>query len=355
MPTRISTPTEQNTDEMQPYSPSFLDRFMRFIQRLPTPYWLTYLLLFILQSVINHVLAWMDGWLPAFTFHGTMLLFPLWQWGTLAAVTYLNMTSDATLSSFSPLLDSDDDALKKIKYEFTTMPTRGVILSGVTWILAYLLLNYLTYDAFYVGYGLGNSLRMFIFLEGLIGYSTGSVIYYHSIRQLWLVNGTVKMVKQFNLFHLDPVHAFSRLTSRTGISWMFLLGLTLLLFPLDLARGPILALLGFQVVLALAAFVLPLRFVNYHLVSEKRRLLAELNQQIGWTVERLHHSLDQNEVDEAAQLGNALMGLNTEREILMDISTWPWRTGTMTAFLSAIVLPIVLLLLQIVIQKWLGG
>ena len=136
---------------------------------------------------------------------------------------------------------------------------------------------------------------------------------------------------------------------------MLMLGLTLLMFPLDLAKGLMLAILGFQVVLALAAFTLPLKFVNRHLVSEKRRLLAELNKHIEATVERLHQALHQNKVDDAAQLGNALMGLNTEREILASISTWPWRTGTLTAFLSAIVLPIALLLLQIVIQKWLGG
>jgi hypothetical protein len=88
---------------------------------------------------------------------------------------------------------------------------------------------------------------------------------------------------------------------------------------------------------------------------EKRRLLGELNQQIELTVKRLHHSLDNDELDDAAQIANALMGLNSEREILMSISTWPWRTGTLTAFLSAIFLPIVLLLIQIVIQKWLGG
>jgi hypothetical protein len=343
------------TADMVHYRPSFIDRFMSFIQRLPIPFWLTYLLLFVLESLINHVLGWVDGWLPAFSFNAIMLIFPLWQWGTLAIITYLNKTSQATISSFSSLLDSDDDALNKTKYEFTTMPTRGVILSGITWIFIYLLLSQLAYDAFYIQYGLGKALQVFIFLEGLIGYSTGSVFYYHSLRQLWLVNRTVKMVKRFNLFHLDPVYAFSRLTSRTGISWMLMLGLTLLMFPLDLAKGFMLAILGFQVVMALAAFTLPLRFVNRHLVSEKRRLMADLNQQIEATVEHLHHALHQNKVDDAAQLGNALMGLNTEREILANISTWPWRTATLTAFLSAIVFPIVLLLIQIVIQKWLGG
>ena len=346
---------QKNTNEMPPYPPSFIDRFMRFIQRLPIPCWLTYLLLFILGSAINHAVAWIDGPLPVFTFNRLLLVFPLWQWGTLAAVTYLNTTSETILPSFRELLEIDDDTLEKLKYQFTTLPTQGVILSGGMWIFAYLMLTYLSYDAIYVGYGYGNIFKVFIFLEGLISYSTGSVIYYQSIRQLWLVSRAVKMIKRFNLFRLGPVYAFSRLTSQTGISWMFLLGLTLLLFPLDLAKGLTLIILGIQVAIALAAFLLPLRFVYYHLVLEKRRLLGELNLQIEATVRRLHHSLDKEEVDGASQVGNALMGLNSEREILMNISTWPWLTGTLTAFLSAVFLPIVLLLIQIVIQKWLGG
>ncbi len=100
--------TQKNTIEMPPYPPSFLDRFMRFIQRLPIPYWWTYLILFILQGVINLVLAWIDGWLPVFKFNAIMLTFPLWQWGTLAIMTYLNTISEATLSSYRPLLNVDD-------------------------------------------------------------------------------------------------------------------------------------------------------------------------------------------------------------------------------------------------------
>lgn len=345
---------QKDTNEMPLYPPSFIDRFMRFIQRLPIPYWLTYFLLFILGSVVNHVLAWIDGWLPVFTFNKLLLVIPLWQWGTLAAITYLNITSETLLPSVRELLDIDDETLGKMKYELTTLPTRGVILNGIMWIFAYLMLTYLTYDAIYVQNGFNNLFKVFIFLEGLISFSTGSVIYYHSVRQLWLVSRTVKLVKRFNLFRLGPVYAFSGMTSQTGISWMFLLGLTLLLFPLDLAKGMTLIVLGFQVVIALAAFILPLRYVYYHLVLEKRRLLGELNRQIEATLKRLHHSLEKEEVDGASQIGNALMGLNSEREILLGISTWPWLTGTLTSFLSAVFLPIVLLLVQIVIQGWLG-
>ena len=340
---------------MPPYPPSLIDRFMNWIQRLPVPYWLTYFLLFILESMINHVIAWVDGWLPPFTFTQVILLFPLWQWGTFAALTYLNTTSEAALARFRPLLDCDEAAIDKKAYEMTTMPRRGVILSGLLWLIVYSMLTWLAYDAFYVGYGLGISSQVFIFLEGLVCFATGSVIYYHSLRQLWLVNRLVQMVKRFNLFSLQPVHAFSRLTARTGITWMFLLALTLLTFPLDMARWLMLVMWAFQVGLALAAFILPLRFVNYHLIAEKRRLLADNSRRIESALGQLHQRLDQNEFSEMELLHNAIEGLTAERDILAKIPTWPWKTSTLTGFLSAIVLPVVLLLIQIMVQKWLGG
>ncbi len=338
-----------------PYPPSFIDRFIWSIQRLPIPYWLTYLLLFILQGTLNQVLGWLDGWIPAYTFNLLTFLFPIWQWIPLAAITYLNNTSVRTLSSFHPLLDVDEDTYQQLKVEFTTMPGRGVIVSGVIWGVVYVLITILTYDTFYIGYGLGAALRWFVILEGLIAFLTGGVIYYHSIRQLRLVTHTVKRVKRFNLFQLDPVYAFSQLTARTGIIWMLLLGLTLLGFPLDLASLLTFTMLAGQVVLALAAFVLPLRSVNQRLAAEKRSLLAANQQRIEATLVQLHQRIDQNEHGEIEWINDALAGLNTERDILAKISTLPFSTNTLRGFLSAIVLPIVLLLVQIGIQKWLDG
>jgi len=355
MKSKTLDPIQKNTREIQPYPPSFLDRFMNFIQRLPLSYWLIYLLLFILESSLNHVLAWVDGWLPAFKFNALMGVFPLWQWGTFAAITYLNETSESTLSKFRTLLDLDDNALEKLKYEFTSMKNRGVILSSILWVIVYFLITYYSYEAAYIGYGVGNFFRVYIFLGGLIAFSTGSVIYYHSIRQLWLINRTVKEVKRFNLFHLQPVYAFSHLTARTGISWMFLLGLTILMFPLDLAKWLTLAMMGFQIILALAAFVLPLRSVNHRLSAEKLRLMAENHHRTESVLERLHQNLDKNEMSEVEALNEAIAGLNAERDILKKISTLPWSMDTLTGFLSAVVLPIALLLIQIAIQKWLVG
>lgn len=347
--------TETPPDNTLPFTPSFLDRFMDFVQRLPMPYWLTYLMLFIVQCMVLHVLAWMDGWIPAYTFEPILLLFPFWLWGPLALMTYLDQVSLEALSSFRPLLDVDEERLKRMKYEFTNLPSQGVLLSAVFWIIVYLLLTYLTYDAFYVAYGLGTFFAVVIFVEGLISYSIGSAIYYHSFRQLKLVNLTVKMVKQFNLFRLDPIYAFSRVTSQIGVSWMIMLTVTLLTFPIQSAHGPVLGVLILQVVLALAAFALPLWFVHRRLVSEKLRLLAEIHRRVESTSDRLHRALEMSEMVEAVQFSNALNGLNIERNVLISLPTWPWRPGTLTGFLSAIVLPIILFIIQFFIRNWLGG
>jgi hypothetical protein len=134
-----------------------------------------------------------------------------------------------------------------------------------------------------------------------------------------------------------------------------MLTLTLLTLPIRLATGLGVAIMAVQILLAIAAFVLPLWFVHRRLESQKRGLLAELNLRIEATMKRLHQSLDKNELDDVDHFSNAMMGMGAEREVLTAIHTWPWRAGTLTGFLSAIVLPIIIFLIQFAVEKWLGG
>jgi hypothetical protein len=165
----------------------------------------------------------------------------------------------------------------------------------------------------------------------------------------------VRRVQQFDLFQLEPVYAFSALTSRTGVAWVVLISLTLLTAPIQAAPFPTLVLLVVQLALGIAAFILPLRTVNSRLVGEKRRLLAELDQRVKTTLASLHHCLDDDALAEIAQLNSAIVGLNAERDILTKIPTWPWRAGMLTAFLSIVVLPIMLFILQLVLARWFGS
>lgn len=344
----------QGSNATAPYPPSFLDRFMDAVKRLPIPYGLTYLLLFVAQSAAFHILSWIDGWLPAYTFSTLLLVFPLWLWGPLAIMTYLNCVAREAVAAFAPLLDVEQDVLRRLDYEFTTMPARGVILSSLGWSAVYVVLSYVTFQPIFALFHVGATLAALHVIQGLISFSAGSAVYYHSVRQLGLVHRTVRTVQQFDLFRLDPVYAFSILTSRTGVAWIMLLALTMLMFPIQLAAVPILALMVVQVVLAISALVLPLRIVSLRLVAEKRRLLAELDQRVKTILARLHRCLDNNDLADAAQLNDALAGLNAERDILATMPTWPWRAGMLPRFLSVVVFPIVLLLIQLALAKWLG-
>jgi hypothetical protein len=345
---------KQNPPATRPYAPSLLDRFMNFVARLPLPYWLTYLVLFFLESLLVFALAWIAGWMPAFTFNPILFVFPVWLWGPLAFITHLNHVALDALADFSPLLDLDDQQQERLKVEFTVMPARNLILSALIWSIVYLGLTLPAFEAYSAAFGFSPGLAMLVTIEGLISFATGSAIFYHSFRQLRQVNRAVKMVRKFNLFQLNPVYSFSRVTSQIGIAWIIMLSVTLLLFPIKLANLGLLVILALQGVLAVAAFVLPLWFVNRRLVSEKRQLLAEHNLRLESVLQRLHRSLDERKMDEAVQLNSAVNALNLERTILTGIPTWPWRIGTLTSFLSTLGLPIFIFLLQLLIKKLLG-
>lgn len=346
---------QEDIRQTELYSESFLDRFMGFVDGLPIPYSVTYLVLFFLEGLFFHGLSWADGWLPAYQFNSLLFVFPLWLWGPLAIMTYLDRVSLEALASFSPLLDVRPETMGRLKREFITLPVRDVAINAIIWSILYFIMTYLVFDTFYVKYGLRTSTIAITFLIGWCSFLIGSAIYPHSYRQLRLVNRTVKLVKQFNLFQLDPVYAFSRLTARTGVAWVILLSLTLLIFPIQFATVPYFGILVSQVLLAIAAFVLPIWIVHQRLISEKRRFQAELNQRLETTLERLHRSLDEDKLKEIDQLNSALVGLRAERAILTKIPTWPWRAGTLTGFLSAVLLPIALFLIQLTLGNWLGG
>jgi hypothetical protein len=353
--TNISVPDQPAVGHQRWYKPSFVDRLRGAFERLPMPYWLTYLLFFILHSLILHILAWSDGWVPIFTFNPILCLFPLWLWGPLAIMTYLDQISLEALHNFRPLLSVHEDTLQRLEYAFSNMPARTVMISSIFWTIFYFLLTYLAFDTFYVAYRVGSLYIVLGILLGVFPFLIGSAIYYHSFRQLFLINRVVKMVKHFSLFQLEPVYVFSGVTARTGVAWIILLSLTLVIFPLQISTIPTLVMLVSQVFLAIAAFVLPLWIVNQRLVAEKRGLLAEVNKRMESLLSQLHHKIDENKLEELNRLNDAISSLSAEREVISKIPTWPWRAGTLTSFTTAILLPIILFIIQVVLGRWLGG
>src|SRR5512142_3156055 len=137
----VSTPAPTSTHGQTtlPYPPSIIDRIMRFVQRLPAPYGLAYLMLFVAEVLILHIVDWADGSTPVFHFRLLLCLYPLLTWGPLAIMTYLDATARKALATIGPLLDIHAETMQRLEYEFTTMPPRGVLVRGIFFTVLYVI------------------------------------------------------------------------------------------------------------------------------------------------------------------------------------------------------------------------
>jgi hypothetical protein len=342
---------QQIEQTSRPVKISWTDRLMDAVERGPLPYWVVYPALFFLETAILHLIGWQDGWVKPYTLERINFLYPLWAWVPLLAMTYLDGVAKQSLHAFAPLLEDSPEDLACLQAEFTHMPPGPVFATGLIWVGVYALMMVISFGTFVRDYGLGSFAAFVSILTGLVTFPFGGVLYYHTIHQLRLVSATVKRVEQFKLFQLDPVYAFSRLTARTGLVWLIMLFLTQLFFTTRLFSVATLSLYMVMVLLALAAFVLPIWSVHQRLEDEKRRLLAEANQRLEDKLQRLHHSLDADHLEEVATIHGAVGALVDEREVLSKIPTWPWRAGTLAGFVSALILPVILALIQIGLEK----
>lgn len=337
------------------YPPSYIDKIKHFVQSLPVHYGITYSLLFIVLSAAMHIAAWLDGWLPAPQLSMMNFLFPLWLSFPLAFITYLDSSAVEALNKFSQILNISSETKAQTAYEFSTMPPRSVIVNSVVWSGIFCIYWVWAFGEMMAIYQFGPVGIVVLFVGGVLSFFVGGVMYYHTFRQLNQIRHIVGMVDRFDLFRLEPVYAFSILTFRTGICWVFLSSLSLLFGPPSVMPVQTLLTLAVQVVLALAAFFLPLRVVHRRLFREKEKLIAELDQRIKETLTHLHDCVDQKRFAETEKYTVALTGLATEGEILAKIPTLPWRPGLLTSFLSLIVLPIFLFLVQLAIQMWIDS
>jgi hypothetical protein len=162
------------------------------------------------------------------------------------------------------------------------------------------------------------------------------------------------MPKRIDLFNLRPLYGFSRYTAALGI--MFFASLALpTLDPTAFESQVVLVSSIALTPLILLMFYLPLSGVHGRLVSEKERLLQEANSRIETILERIHlAAFEQQDYEDVGGMRTVFSTLREEKETVQGLSTWPWRPGTLTGLLSALFLPIILVLVREIISMFLG-
>ncbi len=340
----------------RPYARSWPNVLASWLERVPGPTWLAYAGATALAILLSAAQAAIDGVEPI---GGTfaLLYYAVLPFGALGLMHVLDRTAAGALRALRPVLDIDDSEASALQYELTVAPARPAAI-----------LTLLAFATTPIGYIMDPA------GSGIVGYSPMAlafrfaweslisavflVLVYHTLRQLRLIDRIHARIDRIDVFDQGPLYAFSQVTSRTALGLILLLAPSIFLIAPD-ADGPFLAITvawyGLAVVIAALAFLLPLRGMHDRLSGEKRRWQGEIGRRLTSTLDAIHAAVDAGDGDAIESRNRALSALIAERDLVNRIPTWPWSTGALTGFLSAVMLPLVLFLAQRVLGDVLGG
>jgi hypothetical protein len=345
---------EQGIRRIRPYAPGWWDRLIEWIDRMPGSNPVYGLGLLVVQLAWIQAALWSTGRLPVGSFDLDRVFMVVVAPYLLWVRFHLDRVAGAALDTFRPVLVVGDAEFHRLRYELTTLPAR------TTWIITGAVVV-----AFSVNVALlprwiveqyGPSRLEAVLTVGPVAVFTltaAALAMAQAIRQLWMVDRLHRLAARINLFRAKPLYAFSGLAARTGASFALLAYYMRAMRPDMVHESPaVQALLVAMIPTAVACFVLPLRSMHLRLVAEKERLLADAAARYEGLLARLHERVDRGDLTDADKLNTQMTSVVAEREALARISTWPWETATLTGFVTALVLPVLLWLLQRVLERF---
>lgn len=370
---RLRNPSEPAF--VPPYRPSWVDRFTDWVDRLPGPAWLPYLVLALAGAgyfVAVQVIA--GGYRP-----GSYLTLHLWLGADaaylLGMLHLLDHAAADALEAFRPVLILNrpsgqgaspvGSTFEEVRYRLTTLP------AGLAWVAALLGAVFgLGFPLAFIhpgapAFSLMASMATFavspvpgasaaILAEFVVTQAIAGILVYHSIHQLRTIHLIYRDHSGVNLYRLQPLYAFSVPSALTAGGWVLYSSLWFIAAPGLLREAGSLAMAAFFVLVAAVTFTWPLLGIHRRLQVEKRVQLAESNQRFEAAVIELRHRFDQQRLTRMDDLHKAMASLDLEQAALRRIPTWPWETGTLRSVIAALVLPIVIWLVQFGLGMLLG-
>lgn len=335
------------------YPPSFIHAFYAWLERMPIPVWLSIILLFPIVGLVQHLVAWRKGALGAGELNFDLGTAGYWLVGILLIGLYVLKGAAQALDEYRPLLKVTEEEYARLNYDFVIIPhgwgilffLAGMALGAVTGLSDMAVAPAIDY--------VFPQLRIGIWM---LGTGTTLLFLYQVIRQLQQIRALYAMPESIDLFKPRPLYGFSRYTAVLGVmvfSYEVLVPLVLdpTAYASQVAYTGSLALTP----LILLMFYLPLSGVHRRLVSEKQRLLDEANSRIAILLERIHQAaIEQQDYRDVGGMRTVFSTLVEEKESLQALRTWPWRPGTLTGLLSALFLPIILVVVREIILMIVG-
>jgi hypothetical protein len=349
-----NTTTENGVE--RPYKPSWVDRFTNWVEKLPVPGWVFYAGLGLGLILIQVLFLWFDGGLaqaevllPVIVFNALSIPFGL------ALMHFLDDQAVATLDSIRSTLKTTEPEFHGLRYKLSNMPFRATLIAGLTTLVFYLLMERLWISP--VRFAGLEQLPVFAIVFHIFDKSTAFIfgaLFYHTVRQLCLVSTINSNCIRISLFNLGPSQAFSKLTASTAVGLVVGIYGWMLINP-DLLADPIsLGFVGTLTVLAVAVFIWPLWGVHRLVEMEKARALREVDHRFEAVFAKLDQHLHDEDYAETERLNGTIASLEIKRKRISEIPTWPWRPETARFALTAIALPLILTILQLLAVQAFG-
>jgi hypothetical protein len=348
------------------YHPSWLDVVFDWLAGLPGPTWLAYLVLIVPSAILNNSALWLSGLVPAGQLDPAQTIWGAVTVAVLAATHHLRNVAGASFDAFRPALGAGVADPDRVRYEMTVMPARPVV-ALIVFSVAITPLYYVADPVAAQVVGLSGAGLVARWASEALTSAVFLAILLQSIRQMRRVMRLHEAADRVDPFHPEPLHAFSRLTAQAGIVLILFNTAGILLIMMNtgglgssaaVASESFLGLYGpwFAGFIggAIVIFVVPLLGMHRRLEAEKGRLQGELAERLKSVIAELNRDVDGVELGRADGLNKMLASLLQQRDVLARLPTWPWSTGTIRGFGSALFLPIVLFLVQRYLGQLLG-
>ncbi len=345
----------------RPYARSWLDVAFDGLVALPGPTWLAWLALLVPSIVLTNSALWLSELRPWGELDPTQLFWGVATWGLAAATHHLRNVAGSAFDAFRPALGDGVADQERVRFEMTTMPARSV--------LAVTVFSFVVTPLYYVSDPVASQvvgitpigLIPRLASEGLAGAIVLAILY-QAVRQMRLVVRLHAAATAVDPFRPAPLYAFSRLTAQAGIVVVLFntLGLAANASWMEpTSSAALLALylpwLGACFGGAIVVFVVPLVGMHRRLEAEKDRFESAAGGRLRSLLVELNEAIDGRATERIDALDRAISALRHEQEVLVRLPTWPWSTGTIRGFGSALLLPIALFLVQRYLSGLLGG
>jgi hypothetical protein len=183
------------------------------------------------------------------------------------------------------------------------------------------------------------------------------IVIYHGARLLKAVTRLYALVDQVNIFHQQPLYAFSGLSFQASLFWIAFANLSFFSLVIESSFDNVKPVdfyfWGVMMLLAIATFLIPPWGIHNRLVDAKVDIQEETSMQIDAVQQKLFLAINKEDFKKIEGLNHAASSLYAMHEQLKAVPTWPRKPGAFRNLLSAVFLPMLLWILQELVSRYL--